>query len=619
MIKSIGAVLLICGMAAAQEANPTSQPRDNSNAQADVSGSVPIYRIAVVDRTIKAINYRHRSGSTKIDFAGTTLEPNARGSAVVDSRRGRLVIDAKFDHLLPASSFGPEYLTYVLWAITPEGRPQNLGEVLLDGSKSAINVTTDLQAFGLIVTAEPYYAVTQPSDAVVLENNVRPETVGTIEQVDAKYQLLPRGQYVQNFNRANLKIAKSDHKVPLELEEARNAVDLAEVAQADQYAAESIQKAKTELQNAEGFQHSHSGSKQVIASAREAVQDAEDARIISLRKQRDEAVAKERAAAAEREAEANAKAQQEAQGRTQAEAERAAAEQQKEQAEQAKAQAEQAKAEADAAAQKAQQEKADAEAARQAALQQQQALQAQTQQAQQQAQLASQRAQQAEAEKVQMRERLRQQLNSILATRETAQGLIVNMSDVLFDTGKYTLKPSAREKLAKVAGIVLAYPDLKLKIDGYTDNVGGDEYNQHLSEQRAMAVRDYLISQGINMNSVAAEGLGKSNPIASNTTAQGRQQNRRVELVVSGESINAGLTGNPAGTSTGESTYTQNGTAATQNGANSGTMTPTGGTSPAAQTSTPAAPTNTGNGQSGIANPAGSSAQPDTTTPSAPR
>ncbi len=602
-------------MAAAQETNPTSQPRYNSNAQADTSGSVPIYRVAVVDRTIKAINYRHRSGSTKIDFSGTTLDPTGRGSAVVDSRRGRLVIDAKFDHLVPASTFGPEYLTYVLWAITTEGRPQNLGEVLLNGSKSAINVTTDLQAFGLIVTAEPYYAVTQPSDAVVLENTVRPDTLGTIEQVDAKYQLLPRGQYIQNYSPANLKIAKSDHKVPLELEEARNAVDLAQVAQADQYASDSIQKAKTELQNAEGFQSSHGGSRQVIAAAREAVQDAEDARIISLRKQREESLTKERAAAAQREAEANAKAQEEAQGRTQAEAERATAEQEK-------AQAEQAKAEADAAAQKAQQEKAEAEAARQAALQQQQALQAQAQQSQQEAQLAAQRAQQAEAEKAQLRERLRQQLNSILATRETAQGLIVNMSDVLFDTGQYTLKPAAREKLAKVAGILLAYPDLKMKIDGYTDNVGSDQFNQRLSEQRAMTVRDYLVSQGINMNSVAAQGFGKSGPIASNATPSGRQQNRRVELVVSGESINAGLTGNPADTSQGAATSVQ-----TSNAAGVGTTNPgsvNNGSmngSNAAQTSTTTAQpatNNNGTGQSGIAAPAGNTTQPDNTT-STPR
>jgi len=509
MLKFACTVLLICGMAAAQEANPTSQPQQPSgNPQADTSGSVPLYRISVVDRTIKAINYFHRSGTTPIGFSGTTLLPDARGSATVESRRGRMVIDAKFDHLQPPNRFGPEYLTYVLWAITSEGRPQNLGEILLDGSKSAINVTTDLQAFGLIVTAEPYYAVMQPSDVVVLENQVRPETTGKIEQVDAKYELLPRGQYVANVNPANLPATKSDHKVPLELDEARNAVQLAETAQADQYAQESLQKARTELQNAEGFQHSHAGSKQVITAAREAVQDAEDARVITLRKMRQEQAQKERDQMQQQQAETQARAdeatrqQQEAQARADEAARqqqdeagrRSQAEADRQTAEAAKVQADQARADAEAATQRAQQEREQAEAARQAALQQQQQLQSQAQQAQQAADAASQRAQQAETEKAQLRDRLRQQLNTILATRESAKGLIVNMSDVLFDTGKYTLKPGAREKLAKVAGILLAYPGLKVQIEGFTDNVGGDEYNQRLSEQRAMTVN--LCSKG---------------------------------------------------------------------------------------------------------------------------
>ena len=580
MLKFAASVLLICGMAVAQEANPTSQPQQPSgNPQADTSGAVPLYRISVVDRTIKAINYFHRSGETPIAFSGTSLLPDARGEATVESRRGRMVIDAKFDHLQPPNKFGSEYLTYVLWAITPEGRPQNLGEILLDGSKSAINVTTDLQAFGLIMTAEPYYAVTQPSDVVVLENQVKPETTGKIEQVDAKYELLPRGQYMTNVNATMLPTSKSDHKVPLELEEARNAVRFAEAAQANQYAADSLQKAKTELLNAEGFQKSHAGSKQVITAAREAVQHAEDARVITLRKMRQEQAQKERDQLQQQQADAQARAeeatrqQQEAQAKaaeasrqqqeTQARADeltrqqqetqsrvdeatrqqqeeaarRSQAEADRQAAEAAKAQADQAKAEAEAAAQRAQQEREQSEAARQAALQQQQQLQAQAQQAQQAAQTADQRAQQAEAERAQLRERLRQQLNTILATRESAKGLIVNMSDVLFDTGQYTLKPGAREKLAKVAGILLAYPGLKVQIEGFTDNVGGDQYNQRLSEQRAMTVRDYLVQQGINLNNVTAQGFGKGNPVASNATPAGRQQNRRVELVVNGEPI----------------------------------------------------------------------------------
>jgi outer membrane protein OmpA-like peptidoglycan-associated protein len=188
----------------------------------------------------------------------------------------------------------------------------------------------------------------------------------------------------------------------------------------------------------------------------------------------------------------------------------------------AQADAAQAKAASDAAAAKAQ---AETDAAKAKA-------QAETEQAR----LA---AQQAENDKAALRAKLAEQLNSVLQTRDTARGLIVNMSDVLFDTAKYTLKPGAREKLSKVAGILLAYPGLNIEVDGHTDNVGGDEYNQNLSEQRAGSVRDYLVAQGVATNSVTAKGFGKTQPVATNDTAEGRQINRRVELVVSGEAIGA--------------------------------------------------------------------------------
>ena len=161
---------------------------------------LPIYRVTVVARTTKAINYNHRSGSTKIDFRGTALLPEARGEASVESKQGVIKIDARMEKLQPATKFGPEYLTYVMWAITPEGRATNVGEVLLNGDKTKLDATTELQSFGLIVTAEPYFAVTQPSDVVVMENFVRQDTIGTIEQVDAKFELLQRGQYTLNVN-----------------------------------------------------------------------------------------------------------------------------------------------------------------------------------------------------------------------------------------------------------------------------------------------------------------------------------------------------------------------------------------------------------------------------------
>src|ERR1700693_1817878 len=197
-------VILFCVSGRAQ------QPVGQGHVQLDRSGSVPIFRVTVVSRTTKAINYRHRSGSTNIDFRGTPLLPEAKGEASVNSKQGRIEINARMEHLSPATQYGPEYLTYVLWAITPEGRPKNLGEVLLNGNNSKLDVTTDLQTFGLIVTAEPYFAVTQPSDVVVMENFITKDTTGTIEEVDAKYELLQRGQYTLNVNPADIKAARLD-------------------------------------------------------------------------------------------------------------------------------------------------------------------------------------------------------------------------------------------------------------------------------------------------------------------------------------------------------------------------------------------------------------------------
>ena len=462
--------------------------------------SVPIYHVTVVARTTKAVNYAHRSGSTKIDFAGTSLQPRAHGVAEVASQRGAIHVEAEVKDLQPASQFGPEYVTYVLWAISPEGRAANLGEVLLnDDGNGKIAVTSNLQSFGLIVTAEPYFAVTQPSDVVVMENVINKDTKGTIENVDAKYELLKRGQYVANVNPATLQPIPMDKKTPIELYEARNAVRIAMWTGADRCAADSLQKAETDLQNAEGFESTRHDRKMEITDAREAVQTAEDARAITLKKMDTERQDKERQASADAQAQAQAQADE--------------ANKQKEQA-----QAEAAKSAADAAA------------------------------AQASAQQAQQTAQQAESDKTALRAKLTQQLNAILATRDSARGLIVNMSDVLFDTGKYTLKPGAREKLAKIAGILLAYPGLTIEVDGHTDNVGGSDFNQKLSEQRAGAVRDYLVQQGVSGNAVSARGFGDTEPVASNQDPSGRQMNRRVELVVSGDAIGAA-----AGTSSGGS------------------------------------------------------------------
>jgi outer membrane protein OmpA-like peptidoglycan-associated protein len=448
--------------------------------------------------------------------------PAANGEAQVNSRRGSIDIDAEFGNLQKPTTFGNEYLTYVLWAISPEGRAVNLGEVLLGGNhRSKLHVTTDLQAFALIVTAEPYYAVRQPSNAVVLENVVREDTKGTTEAVNAKYELMERGGYIPTGYKFDPVVLNA--KLPLEFFEARNALRIAESEGAETYAGDSYKHAVQLMNTADGYAtNKHIDRKPLIAVAREAVQTAEDARAIAVKKMDDVRLANERQDSAD------------AQAKTQDQADDAR--RQKEQAESDTARAQAARAQADADAARARNDAADAQAASANALS---AAQADAERSR----LA---AQQAETDKAAMRTKLSEQLNSILQTRDSARGLIVSMSDVLFDTGQYSLKPGAREKLAKVAGILLAYPGLNIAVGGYTDNVGGDTMNQTLSEHRAGSVRDYLVQQGVAGNSVSARGFGNTMPVSSNDNSAGRQQNRRVELLVSGDAI-----GTPVNPSTG--------------------------------------------------------------------
>ncbi len=533
-MKLAAALVAISALLSAQEPNPTQGPRPGFPGD-----SVPVFRITVVSRTIKAINFHHRTGSTNVDLKGTALMPQSTGVVRVQSNTGATKMTLDIKKMSAPQSFGPEYLTFVAWAITPEGRADNLGEVVLNGDAThrSIDVATELQAFGIIVTAEPYWAVTQPSDVVVMENFIRTDTTGTIEQVDAKYELLQRGQYTKVVNAAVLTPLISDTKTNLQLREARNAVEISRATGSDRYATETFQKALIDLKNAEDYNRGKGDKRALETNAREAVQMAEDARIITLRKMKEENLNAERAASAKRESDARAQADAESRRRAQADADRSAAER-------ARADAERAKAEALAASAQANQDRAAAEAARQAAIAQQAAAQADAELARKAAADANAAAAQAnsalqksEAEKAEMRQKLLIQLNSILETKDSARGLIVNMSDVLFDFGKATLKPGTRETLAKVAGILLAYPSLRLQIEGHTDSIGSDAFNQTLSEKRAFAVRDYLVGAAISGNSLTAVGYGKANPVASNDTDAGRQQNRRVEMVVSGEII----------------------------------------------------------------------------------
>jgi len=542
-MKIAALFLTVCGLTLAQAPqapNPTQQPIENG-------GTTPIYRITVVARTTKAINYHHRSGSTKIGFRGTALMPEARGEAKVESKQGVIKIDADMERLGPATQFGQEYLTYVMWAITPEGRATNVGEVLLNNSgKTKLDATSELQSFGLIVTAEPYFAVTQPSDVVVMENFVRKDTTGTIEEVDAKFELLQRGQYVLNVKPGEIHPRELDSKVPLELYEARNAVQIARWTGAEQYANDTFQKAVQGLENAEGYLIGKAGKKPIGTVAREAVQMAEDARIITVKKIDEEQLASERRVGAEREArvEGERTAALSEADRVKREAEEArltALDNSKRAQRENDAQIAAAQTEADRLKQQSDAQLAAAQTETDRLKQEADRLKQENdaQRAASQADLerAAKEKAEAEAERTQLRAQLLLQFNAILETRDTARGLIVNMSDVLFDTAKHSLRPAAREKLAKVAGIISGHPGLRLAVEGYTDSVGGDDYNQKLSEQRGESVRDYLTKEGVLGTSVTSRGFGKTQPVASNDTAAGRQQNRRVELVVSGEII----------------------------------------------------------------------------------
>lgn len=512
LLRSVVVLALPLALAA-QEPNPTQntpQPSSGQQASKEPGSGNPIFRVQVVSRSVQAVSYRNRSGWTKVDLQGTSLAPQAKGKAEVNSRLGNMEIKVETEKLPAASQFGSLFLTYVLWAITPDGHASNLGEVVVDkNGKFEGTRTTELQSFGLIVTAEPYFAVRQPSDVVVMENVIRKDTKGKYETVDAKYELLQRGQYTYQVPEGEqhpvLTGAKKD---PLALYEAINAVQIAKYAKADQYGGDTYQDAVKLLAQAQNYRDRKQWNPSTM-TAKEAVQKAEDSRVIALRRQQQLALEKERADAAAR--------QEAARQRTLAAQQQAAEEErQRKLAEDQAAREAAARADADAARALA---ASNAEKARLAAAE------------------ADRLRMQAVNEKNQLRAQLLQQFNSVLPTRETPRGLVVNMQDVLFDTAKYTLKDPAQLALARISGIVVSHPGLNLQIEGYTDSTGSDEFNQKLSEQRANSVRDFLMRQGLATDIMTAVGYGKNYPVAPNDTSAGRKQNRRVELVVSGEVI----------------------------------------------------------------------------------
>ncbi len=496
----------------AQEANPTAIAPGARSADviAQSENGTYVYHVKVVQRDLDAVNYLNRSGSTTVGFEGTNLMQKAHGEAKVDSKTGKTNISVKFEGMSPANGYGPEYLTYVLWAISADGRPQNLGELELAGNKASLDVTCGFQSFGMIVTAEPYYAVSTPSDVIVLQNVFRKDTTGVLQTVNVHYTLLPKGLYANTEGRKSNPGPITDReRTPLALYEAYNAQRIAQNAGADKYAPDIMQEVQVDITNAQQIQDGkkHRDVKMEFTDARQAVQRAEDARLTTLRKQ-----ANERQQQAQ---DAKVAAQQQAQqAQLQAAESQAAAD--REAAQRAQADAQRAKADADAANARAQAADSDR------------------------------KAQEAQQSVEALRAKLLAQLNAVLQTTETPRGLVVNLSDVLFDTGKYTLKSNTQVSLAKVATILELYPGLKVQVEGYTDAVGSPASNQKLSENRADAVRDFMVNNGVPQDNTTATGFGATNFAADNGSAAGRAQNRRVELIVSGNAIGVQTTAGPA-------------------------------------------------------------------------
>src|SRR5215469_7693323 len=584
-MKSVKLGLLVSLLMSALFCWPEQDSNAGRNAQAS-SGSDSMQLIA---RSTKAINFRQGSKS-EISFQGTELMPQATGKAQIESKSGTTEIKAELEGLGHASTFGLEYLTYVLWAISPDGVPSNLGELVPHDGKAGIRASVPMQAFALLVTAEPYFAVTQPSEKVVAQSEPGPKAQGSVRSVDVNYQAVPANLYSSQVQPIQEPVYGMDKNVPLSLKEARNAVRIAKIAHADQYAASSLERAQKLLAQADDYYERRQNEKAIATVAREATQAAEAARVSALKAEQQAKLDEEKRTATEKAARAQAEAENQARQAQQAQAQANAQAQQAQQAEAARQTAEQQAAQAQAAAQQAtaaaqaaqqqvqqqaaagQQVQADQQAAAQqaqsqadqarqeaAAAQQhaqdqerlaqqaQQQLQneqaahqqaeQQTQSTQQNLQQTQQQVQQVQTEKEQVRQRLLSQLNQVLQTKDSARGLIVNMPDVLFDLNSASLKPEARERLARVAGILIAYPDIHVEVDGYTDNTGSLDFNQQLSQQRADTVRSYLVQQGVPSSSVDAKGFGPNDPIASNDSPEGRRQNRRVNLIVSGQSI----------------------------------------------------------------------------------
>jgi outer membrane protein OmpA-like peptidoglycan-associated protein len=457
----------------------------------DTRGSQPIYRVTIVSRTTKAINY-DRHIPTQIDFKGTPVLSSATGRATVESKRGSTAIDAHFQHVDPPTRFGPQFLTYVVWAISPDGRVQNLGELVVNGSnKGRLTASTNMQTFAMIVTAEPDFSVAKPSDVVVMENAVRSDTVGKVQEVNASYELMPRHPYTYDRTApvatSGKNVSMDEYEALVAIYQAQNAVQLAESEGAQRYAPDRLARAQQLLAQAQGYPKSL--KKDILSIAREATQVAEDARAITAKRVDQERLTGEQVDRERKDEQARANANREAE-RAREEAERAARE--------------------------------TARAAELAA-RTQPVVAPPTTMAQRPVGSGN------DAAAQERRARLTSTLNRTLTTIDTPRGVVVTIPETLVGTA------TLRSKLSEIAYVIRSFPRLQIEVEGHTDR--GDVDANTIAQGYADSVRDALVGAGVAAGAVGARGYGNSRLLASNATESGRIQNRRVELVITGDAL----------------------------------------------------------------------------------
>ncbi len=478
-------------------------------------------------RQVLAVKYNENK-QTSVAMLGTAISPRVMGKADVEYKKGRTNVRLEMESFDNPQSLGGFYTAYILWAVAPEGQAENLMELPI-GKKFKIESTTKFQTFGLIITAEPHSRVELPSAVIVAANSLRKGTEGALSTSEIEYSGDP-GTFYAIFT-PNSPSSNADYNTPLMILGARRAVEIAQRADAKHYAEQELRDSEMKLATLEqAWPRSRKASdlrdnaRKNSGLAHDVMRIAEQARKLSVERSDQARLTAERQRAGDNIAQANSDAD-----RARSDADRAANDAVRARIEAARAKAserDQATRAADeAAAARLRVEQAQSETAR---------AKANEGVARDDADRARMQAEEAKRERDAAQQSLYVSLSAILETRRDARGLIVNLSDVLFDTGKTTILPGAREKLSKLAGILLAYPGMyQVEIEGHTDSVGSDESNLNLSRGRAESVRDYMVENGIKSERViAARGFGESKPVADNETAAGRQVNRRVEIVI---------------------------------------------------------------------------------------